>query len=143
MDQAGARFSGDVIPANHDRAGALQERMAVLETFEGGSFDADQGFEGQAQAGFEAFAQFGGHHQVAGSRCGVVALGLNGADGVLEPFIDGDRQVRGQRPGGRGPDGHSQAAVGRGLCGGEARLLEGARQAAGEFHRGEGGKDTR
>ena len=114
VDQPGARFGGDVIPADHDRAGALQQGMAVDDAFEIGALHAQQRREREPQAGFQALAQLGGHHQVAGGRGCPLTAGGHGADGVVEPPIHRYRQVGRQGPGGGGPDRHGQATRTRG-----------------------------
>ena len=120
VHQACAGLGGDVVAADHHLARALQQRMAVDDSLERGAFYAQQRREREAQAGFQAFTQLGGYHQMAHGRSEVVALGCHGADGVVEPFIHRHRQVGGQGPGGGGPDGHSQATGSRGGIGAQA-----------------------
>ena len=64
VHQARAGLCGDVVAAQHHRAGALQQGMAVEDPLQFGTFDAQQRLQLQAQAGLQALHQIGGDHQV-------------------------------------------------------------------------------
>jgi hypothetical protein len=68
VHQACAAFGGDVVAAEHHRAGALQQRVAIADPLQGGTFHAEDRRECQAEAALQVLAQLGGHHQVAGGR---------------------------------------------------------------------------
>ena len=99
VHQARAGFGGDVVAADHHSTGAIQQGMAVDDALELGALEAAQRRQLDAQLDGEAFAQLGGHHQVA-----ITAA----ADGVVEVGVHRHRQVGGQGPGGGGPDRHRQ-----------------------------------
>ena len=97
VHQAGAGFGGDVVAANHHRAAALQQWMAIGQALKGFAFDLLQWFELELQLLAEAAHQLSGNDQLPAAA----AL----ANAVVEPAIDGDGQVGRQGPRGGGPDG--------------------------------------
>ena len=104
VHQAGAALGGDVIAAEHHRAAALEQGVAVDDALELGALDLQHRGQLQTQARGKALAQLGSDHQMAARPCG--------ADGVVQGAVDRDRQVGRQGPGGGGPDRHRQLLAG-------------------------------
>ena len=140
VHQAGARLGGDVVAAEHHRAGAIQEGVAVLEALQLGALQGEQGFEGALEGGAQALHQLGGHHQVAGDAAAARSVK---ADGVVELCVHRHRQVGGQGPGGGGPDGHEQLLpVGRIRGAVDADGGQGRGQRSRQLHHREGHVDA-
>ena len=109
MHAARAGVGGDVV-GEHDRRGAVDERVLRLQAFERAALDleaVDGAFE--RAGGDERFAQRGGHEE----RTSVMA-----DFDVLELRVHGDREVRGQRPRRGRPDDDGERVRGRELLGG-------------------------
>ena len=106
---ARAGVGGDVV-GEHDRRGAIDERMLRLQAFERAALDleaVDGAFE--RASGDERLAQGGGHEE------GAVAM----ADlDVFEVRMHGDGEVRGERPRRGRPDDDGKRVRGRELLGG-------------------------
>ena len=77
--------------------------MAVFDTGQFAALEGHQGLEVQAGGLAQALHQAQGHQQVAGSLWGRSPVA---AEGVFQVAVHRYRQVGGQGPGGRGPDGH-------------------------------------
>ena len=103
VHQARARLHRDVIAPHQHRRGAIEQGMAVLDAGQFAALEGHQGLEVQSGGVAQALHQVQGHQQIAGCLLGRPPVA---AEGVVQVAVHRHRQVGGQGPGGRGPDGH-------------------------------------
>ena len=136
MDESRSGFGGDVVTADHDRTGAIQQGVAIHQSRQQGSLHGQLAAEGKSQGDRERFDQIRRHQQQP--ACAVVG------EGVLEPFVHRHGQIGRQGPGGGCPDRDLKAVAEAGVVIGQVDSpgVQSLPQGGWQCHRGESDKDT-